>query len=1097
MYLAFELLIQLPLLLQMPGTHDLDTQAISLIEEHCQSCHNSELSSGDLRLISLDSALEGGESGPALVPGDARSSLMYSLVKSGAMPLLAPLPPTKRELLRRWIDRGALWPDPNIPTMPTDGIHARLSAPSQAPILPIEPERIVDFEKDIFPIFEQQCHSCHGPDQQKARLRLDNRKIVFQGGKSGPAVLAGRSSESLLFKKITGIQRPQMPPTGENLTDREIGLIKAWIDQGAIWPENVGVDAGVRAHWAFTRTFQPDIPEIAEERWSVNPIDRFIRKQQLTVGLNPVEKANPRVLVRRLHYGLIGLPPTAETVDAFQEYSRDNWEKMVDGLLQSPRYGERWARHWLDVARYSESIGFEFDRFYPWAFQYRDFVIRAFNSNMPYDNFLQLQIAGDEYAPSDPVALAATGFGAVGPFQANGATEVELFDALDDILGATTQAMLGLTVSCARCHDHKYDPISQKEYYQMLAFLKGTERINHRLPKEKTDRSNLANARSRRDQWKKLKIEEWRRQRLVDNDVLVSSHTPLLSALGKSESMRLTPDTVSSSHFVNHPDALFDREPIENSTNDNESSFVWVTSTSDKEWVQYNFLEPKEINYSRVYWLDDELDAGIIRSPEKYSLVYSANGEWNPIQLLESGYKTTKDQFNEIHFEPIKTRSIRLQVQIRPGFSAGIHEWTVGHFSSRARDFLQIAETFQLEGPQHLKKQLQDFLSQNELEHWQTLNSAVSILEAQQQFAFGLQDTGFESPQTFLLGRGSPSQRLKEVAPLFPSVLVRSGISSRKWFELNPSPEAETSYRRRAFSRWLTDAKDGAGLLAARVLVNRVWKHHMSSPLVASVDNFGQAGTSPTHPDLLDWLAHDFIGNGWNLHRLHRMILLSETYQLSSILDSNQVPIDPENRWYWHYQPKRIEAEILRDSILSVSGKLNTQMFGPSIRPRIHPDALAHATNPRVAKWPENIKDNEQTWRRSIYIRQRRTLIVPFLEVFDAPDGHISIGNRESTIIPTQSLYLLNSEFVREHSLYLAERAYKNTGKNLGETVSFIFKTVLGRPPTHQEKKDALTFLVEQTKSYFEREEKSLSVLHAIQDLAQAVISQDEFIYIE
>lgn len=1097
MYAAFALLIQLPLLLQMPGAHELDAQAISLIEEHCQSCHNSEVASADLQLTSLDSALKGGESGPALVPGDARSSLIYSLVKSGTMPLLEPLPPAKRELLRHWIDRGALWPDPNIPIMPADAIHARISAPSRDHILPINPGRAIDFEKDISPIFEQRCHSCHGPNQQKARLRLDNRKIVFQGGHSGPAVIPGKSLESLLFKKITGTQRPQMPPTGEHLTGREIGLIKAWIDQGAVWPENVSVDGGVGTHWAFTRTLQPGIPEIPEKRWSTNPIDRFIRKQQLTVGLDPVEKATPRALVRRLHYGLIGLPPTAEAVDAFQQYSRDNWEKTVDGLLRSPQYGERWARHWLDVARYSESIGFEYDRFYPWAFQYRDFVIRAFNSNMPYDTFLQLQIAGDEYAPNNPTALAATGFGAVGPFQANEPTEVERFDALDDILGATTQAMLGLTVSCARCHDHKYDPISQKEYYQMLAFFKGTERVNHRLPTERAAGVNLAKARSQRDQWMKLKTEEWRRQRLADNGVLVSSHTPLLLALGKRNSIRLAPTTVSTSHFVDHVDSLFDREPIEDSKDNNNPSFLWVTSSADKEWVQYNFSEPKEINYSRIYWFDDEPDAGIIRAPEGYSLIYSANGEWNPIKLLKSNYKTTKDQFNEIHFEPVKTRRIRIQVQTKRGFSAGIHEWTVGRFSSSDRDALRIAETLQLEGPLHLEEQLQDFLSQNELEHWQALNSAVSILESQQKFAFGIKSVGFESPQTFLLGRGSPSQRLKEVDPLFPSVLVRPGISSRKWFELKPSPEAGTSYRRRALSRWLTDAEDGAGLLAARVLVNRVWKHHMSSPLVASVDNFGQAGASPTHPDLLDWLAHDFIKNGWNLHRLHRMILLSETYQLSSITYSDQASVDPENRWYWRHQPKRIEAEILRDSILSISGKLNTQMFGPSIRPRIHPDALAHATNPGFAKWPTNIKDDEQTWRRSIYIRQRRALIMPFMEIFDGPDGHISIGNRESTVIPTQSLYLLNSEFVREQSLYLAEKAYKNTGGNLDEIVSFIFKTALGKPPTYQEEKAALAFLVEQTASYFEREKKSLSVLHAIQDLAQAVISQDEFIYIE
>ena len=1097
MCVSLYLLIQLPILLQMPAPADLDRQAVALIEQSCRRCHNPEVSNSDLQLTSLNGALRGGKSGPALVPGDARASLMYRLVEAGEMPFLEPLPAAQRELLRLWIDSGAGWPDPALPEMPSDAIHSAIDDMPRRPVSPIHPGRPVDFEKDIFPIFEQRCHSCHGSGLQQAELRLDNRKVVFQGGISGPAVLPGDSAASLLFRRVTGTLEPRMPPVGDSLTDEEAGLIQAWIDQGASWPEHVGVGDGVEVHWAFTRPPKPELPTVGDDRWSRNPIDRFIRSRQRERGLQAVSQADPRTLVRRAYYGLVGLPPSAEAIDGFQEFSRDAWEELIDGLLDSPHYGERWARHWLDVARYSESIGFEFDRYYPWAFQYRDFVIRAFNQNMPYDKFLRWQVAGDEYAPGDPDALAATGFGAVGPFQANEPTELERFDALDDILGATTQAMLGLTVACARCHNHKYDPIAQKDYYQLLAFFKGTQRVNHSLPSSSEPSAELTTARAERDTWLAARTEEWRRRRLADQGALAASHDQILGALQNRDTLELIPDSVSTSHFAENPQALFDREPIRDSNDHDVERFLWISGFADTDWVQYNFSEPREIDYSRVYWFDDTPRAGTIRAPQAYTILYRADGEWKPVELQGSTYTTAKDRFNEVRFKPVTTRHLRLRVQPPEGSSGGIHEWAVGRFSPTANEALRLAETLRLDGTRNLQTQLQEFLSHNEREHWQGLKTRVTRLEEQQEFAFGLREASFEPPQTFLLGRGSPAQRVQEVEPAFPSILVRPGVSPGKWFELEPSADAGTSFRRRALGQWLTDAGDGAGLLAARVFVNRVWSHHMSAPLVPSVDNFGKAGLPPTHPDLLDWLAHDFIEHGWNVQRLHKMILTSETYQLSSRSSATQTAIDPENRWYWRRQPRRIEAEILRDSILAVSGKLNPQMFGPSIRPRIHPDALAHATNPRVAKWPADIVDDARTWRRSVYIRQRRSLIMPFLETFDGPDGHISVGSRETTVIPTQSLYLLNSAFVREHSLYLAQRVRREAGNTPEERAALIFRVALGRRPTSQEKQAAVAFLTAQEASYSTREEGTLARLHAIQDLCQAVISQDEFIYID
>ena len=378
----------------------------------------------------------------------------------------------------------------------------------------------------------------------------------------------------------------------------------------------------------------------------------------------------------------------------------------------------------------------------------------------------------------------------------------------------------------------------------------------------------------------------------------------------------------------------------------------------------------------------------------------------------------------------------------------------------------------------------------------------VSELEARVEFAFGIRDEDHQVPETHVLRGGHPAHKVERVEPAFLPVLTDPSTDSKRWFNKQPSRETNTTYLRSALARWIVDPEAGAGLLAARVMVNRIWAHLMNAPLVQSIDNFGMAGLAPTHPRLLEWLAHEFIQTGWDLKGMIRLVMTSQTYRLSSRQDPAPVKLDATNRNYWLRFPKRLEAEVIRDAILSVSGKLNRQMYGPSVRPRIHPDALATATNPDVASWPADIVDNPDTWRRSVYIQNRRSLVMPFVETFDGPNGTISVGQRQTTTLPTQSLYLLNSEFVREHAGYFAGRVRNRVGENPNTQIKEIYRLSLAREATLEEIELSSRFLRDQAESYSgtgARKAQSPEDADrlALADLCQAVLVLDEFVYVD
>ena len=827
-------------------------------------------------------------------------------------------------------------------------------------------------------LFRDHCQRCHNPELRNSGLDLSSREAALVGGKQGPALHLDQPEESPVFRKTSSGEMP----FDVRLPETEKQQLLEWLASAAPWPQYAAngpalpddeVHRTVREgkttssqvtegkdeqHWAFARTEKPRVPGV--EAGNTHPIDAFLLSQQEELGLTPVGEADRQTLVRGAFFNLIGLPPSPEEAEQFVvNSSPESWENLLDGLLASPHFGERWGRHWLDVARFSESEGYEFDRFQRWAYQYRDFVIGAFNDNMPYDQFLEWQIAGDELAPRERKALSATGFMAVGPNQTNLPTELEKYDALDDMLGTTTQAMLGITLACARCHDHKYDPISQRDYYQMLAFLRPSQRLNHHLT-QLAEPELVRTFESRKAQFKK-----WLRPR---QEQLLRS--------------RLTREGVSSS----------DRETL--------------------------------ISYA----------VGKTGDPDPQLL-----GVLNRLKLASD--------------DEIRTALL-----------------------------------------QHLEAEEAVLLDQYEKE--------VSDLEARIEFAFGIGDEDHQVPETHVLRGGQPANQAERVEPLFLPVLTDPSTDSKRWFKQQPSRETGTTYLRSALARWIVDPEAGAGLLAARVMVNRIWAPLMNAPLVQSVDNFGRAGLAPTYPRLLEWLAHEFIQTGWDLKRMIKLVMTSQTYRLSSRQDPARVKLDAVNRYYWKRLPKRLEAEVIRDAILSVSGKLNLQTYGPSVRPRIHPDALATATNLDVASWPADIVGNPDTWRRSVYIRSRRSMIMPFVETFDGPNSTISIGQRQTTTLPTQSLYLLNSEFVREHAGYFAQRVRERVGENPSAQINQIYRLSLAREATLEEIELAGRFLRDQAESYSgtgkpqARSPEEAGRL-ALTDLCQAVLALDEFVYVD
>jgi hypothetical protein len=1000
------------------------------------------------------------------------------------------------------------------------------------------------FEAKVRPLLVEHCDACHSAGAKTLRggLRLDYRGGWETGGDSGPAVVPGKPEESLLIEAVRYEDAAlKMPPKGK-LPQGAIDVLVEWVKRGAPDPRGVAPvgEAGGgegksktrvidleegKKHWAFQPLRWIEPPVVDEAAWMNNPVDRFVRERMGREGLTPAGDAERRVLARRLWFDVTGLPPTPEEVDAFvADSAPDAVDRLVDRLLDSPHFGERWARHWLDLARWAESHGFEHDYDRPTAYPYRDFVIEALNRDLPYDRFVKWQIAGDEYEPENPLALAATGFLAAGTHATQitaSQVEKERYDELDDMLSTTTTAVLGLTVGCARCHDHKYDPIPQRDYYRLLATFTTTVRTEYELPEleESVQRE--------RERWEAEKIayegalarfietelprrlDRWERERrtrgtqstawtVIEPSKLVSKGGATL-ARQEDQSIRVegkNPD-FDTYTFVGACDlatitgvkieALADAGLAAGGPGRGPNGNFALTNLKATAGPRYGIgstTELKLINPRATFEqaglpvsavLDGDVKSGWAVDPQ-FGRDHAAVFELEQDLRTDGGATLTFEldfQNNEQHglgrFRISVTdapRPVGLDDDGVPGSIAEclsvapelrtadqtrrIREW-YATIDSEYRSLKQALEDHQRREPGSGKRKA--MISSEGLPAVRLHTQGGDFLE-----------------KTHHLKRGDPNQKQEEATQSFLQVLMPDEGGASRWQEA-PPPGWRTSYRRRALAEWLMDTEAGAGSLAARVIVNRLWQHAFGRGIVSTPSDFGMQGEQPTHPELLEHLANELVRGGWRLKPILRLILTSQTYRLSSINEEGRASIDPENRWLWRQNRKRLEAEPLRDAVLAVAGRLDGRMHGPGTL-------------------------DERSRRRSIYLTVKRSQLVPMLALFDGPDTLVPLPSRASTTVAPQALLLINSPWIRDASEAFAERVRPVPGAPWSDAIGRAYRLALGRMPTDRELREAEEFLRAQTEAH-----RGIGHLDAegdaLTDLCQVIFCMNEFIYVE
>ncbi|MSR59436.1 MAG: DUF1553 domain-containing protein [Planctomycetaceae bacterium] len=844
-----------------------------------------------------------------------------------------------------------------------------------------EPER-VDFARDVRPILERTCWKCHGEEKQKGGLRLDRQKAAFAAGDSGKtAVTPGNAGESELIRRIeTADADERMPPKSEPLDRDEIDILRAWIKHGANWPQadtdpaegrrELTVTSEDRRHWSYRPLCKVNPPAVIDASWCRNPIDRFIMAGLEGQRIRPNPPADRRTLVRRLYFDVLGLPPSSDDVAAFvADASPSAYDELVDRLLQSPHYGERWGRHWLDLARYADSDGMESDADRPNAFHYRDFVIRALNDDLSYQTFVRWQLAGDEYEPDDPRDVAATGFLTAAPSEVLTVPMEEeklrlRFNELDDMAVATVSACLGLTLGCARCHDHKFDAIPTRDYYRLQHAFTTTARGNVFL----ATRAAADRFREQEAHWnEQLKVAQGKL-----NDWLNEQKKPHTAGLRSTKIDALAIGDEEKKLLKEGPDSEAARK---------------LAKQHEK------LLALTDDDYRRVFSDEQRRDCDALK---------------NDVAAIQSSQPSRPPEALAI---------VDRQAEPEP-------TWLLDR-----GDFYAKKEQVQL--------------------------GFLSVL------------TGSQTPEDYL------------------SAARRDGQLQR------------STGQRRALAEWMTDAEHGAGSLLARVIVNRVWQHHFGEGLARTVSDFGVRSEPPTHPELLEWLAHEFVGSGWRLKTLHRWILTSAAYRQATAFDSDRSKIDPDNRLLWRKRPQRLEAEILRDAVLAVSGTLNNQQFGPAFKPPIPAEAIVarNTTNP----YPHDARDTPATRRRTVYMFHKRVVQHPLMQAFDGPDASVSCGRRNCTTVAPQALALLNDTFVRDRATDFARRLLADGTEPVG-FVDRGFRLALARPPNDDERAASLQFIESQLTRRAARA-NSLSAdeirLQALADFCQALFSLNEFIYVD
>ncbi len=999
----------------------------------------------------------------------------------------------------------------------------------------LTPEATAFFESKVRPLLAEQCYGCHGSKAVQGGLRLDTKEAILHGGDHGAALVAGKPEQSLLIKAVQYTDKSlQMPPRGR-LSNAQIAVLMEWVKRGAPDPRTAVPASGGRVidiaqgkkHWAFQPLKPAALPTVKRTGWAKNPIDRFILAKLESKGMKPNPYANRRTLIRRATFDMLGLPPTPEEVNAFvNDPAPDAWEKVVDRLLASPHYGERWGRHWLDLARYADSHGYEQDYDRPYAYAYRDFVIKALNADLPYNQFIQWQLAGDELEPENPLALAATGYLGAGVHSTQitkNQVEKERYDELDDMLSTTGTAILGLSIGCARCHNHKYDPIPNRDYYRMLSTFTTTVRSDmdvntdpqgYRKAKAAFDADHaplLADLQKYEKGELVQRCAQWLKSPNVRKPV-AAWNTLTFSAVKSAGGATLTsqPD---GSVLASGKNPDFDTYTFTATTRLTEITAIRLEALAHPSFVKGG---PGRASNGNFALTDFRVTAAPLHLPNKAMPLKLVRPRATfqqaglPIAAAIDGDPKSAwavdPQFGKDH-----AAAFELETPI--GYPEGTvltftlkFENNTGHSIGRPRlSLTTAAPTLPLNAPARperiaalLATPNLDLATLSEtdrdalLDWYKTLDAEWQIRSAQVQAHLAqmpqppLQKMmicsegvtairthtqgGDFLEQTHFLKRGDVNQKDGVATQGFLQVLMPASEAEKRW-QVAPPPGSHTSYRRRSLAAWITDTDAGAGSLLARVAVNRLWQHHFGRGIVGTPSDFGTQGDKPSHPELLDWLASELVRNGWRLKPLHRLMLTSAAYLQSAADNPAQAKLDPQNRLCWRFNRRRLEAEPVRDALLAVSGELDTTMFGPGTL-------------------------DEGMKRRSIYFTVKRSRLIPTLMIFDAPDALLSLPVRSTTTIAPQALMLMNNDHVRDYARTLAHRIAPKPETPANEAITTGYLLALSRPPAPQELTDTLAFLQSQVALYRAAGQSNPAEL-AMNDFAQVLLGLNEFLYIE
>ncbi len=957
------------------------------------------------------------------------------------------------------------------------------------------PGATVDFARDIEPILIKRCSECHGPDKQKSNLRLDSRAAAILAGKSGErALVPGQPEASELLKRITATDPDDvMPPKGARLTDREVAALRQWIQEGATWPE---VDA--RRHWSFVQPARPALPATTHERWVRNEIDRFVLARLEKEGLSPQAEADRYTLVRRLSLDLTGLPPTWNEVQAFvNDTSPEAYEKLVDRLLASPHYGEHMARGWLDLARYADSNGYQVDLARS-IWPYREWVINAFNRNQPFDQFTIDQLAGDLLPEPTLAQKIATGFNRNTKLNDEGGGDEEEYrvKAVKDRVASVGTAWLGLTLNCAECHTHKYDPISHDEYYQFYAFFNNTTdggnyNVAPTIEVPKPDLSDsqkyitnqleltklgLAaaeqNLPAEQKQWEKLvakKGDVWRVLNLTnafsnggssytnlpDGSLLGFGVNPIYDTITVDADIDLTGVTAvllevlpdpslpkngpgrwgSSGNFILDEFSL--SAVPKSGPRSAETNLVFAKATAD--WAQRY--------YRAEHAIDRNPKTGWAIGPQFGQRHFLIAELKNP-----AGYKggsRLSFRFDQYHGSSHCIGRFRLSITTEKNPAA---LWPV------PPDLRQIVATKASRRTPEQGQQLAAFYRQasptiRDLEREQfRLEQRVKELASPKSTTLVLKERSEPKPRpSYVHLRGDFLTKGKEVSAGVPAIF--------------PPLPTDQPTNRLALAKWLVDP---ANPLTARVTVNRFWERYFGTGLVKTSEDFGRQGEAPSHPELIDWLATEFIRTGWDVKAMQKLIVMSAAYRQDATTDAVRQEKDFYNRLLSRGPRFRMDAEMIRDHALAVSGLLNPKVGGPSVYPVQVPNLWKEIgfLRPEIGmdEWPAS--EGPDLYRRAVYTFWRRVCTYPTLATFDAPSREVCVSRRPRSNTPLQALAALNEPTLLEAARVFAQRVLTEGGKDAETQLDFAFRTCLGRAPTKLERTRLLTFLDQQMKSF-------------------------------